>query len=229
MDAVTSALAVSAPEDMAATALAGSGLYGFLAMVYQHEVTAETLATMREPGFRAALEAAGASIAEAALGRDRDELLEDLAVEYTRLFIGPGRHVSPHASVHLRVDGGSLWGESTAAVKRFIESSGFDFRPHYRGPPDHVGVELELMERLARAEARAWQEGDGAAVARCLATQRSFLEQHLLKWLPGFCEKVAAAAALDFYREMAELTAAFVASERDEVGRRLAVTASRES
>ncbi len=229
MDAVTSALAVSAPEDMAATALAGSGLYGFLAMVYQHEVTAETLARMREPDFRAALEAAGARTGEAVLGRDQDELLEELAVEYTRLFIGPGRHISPHASVHLRADGGSLWGESTAAVKRFIESSGLEFRPRYRGPPDHVGVELELMERLARAEAEAWREGDGEAVARSLATQRSFLEQHLLKWLPGFCEKVAAAAALDFYREMAELTAAFVGAEREEVGRRLAVTASRES
>ncbi len=228
MDDVTSAPAAVGPEDMAGTAQARSGLYGFLARVYQHEVTAETLARMREPEFRAALEAAGAATADEVLGHDRDELLEDLAVEYTRLFIGPGRHVSPHASVHLGVDGGSLWGESTAAVKRFIESSGFEFRPRYRGLPDHVGVELELMERLARAEAQAWQEGDGEAVARCLEVQQTFLEQHMLKWLPGFCEKVAAAAALDFYREMAELTAAFVGSEREEVGRRLAVTASRE-
>ncbi len=228
MDDVTSALAVMEPEDMAGTAQARSGLYGFLASVYQHEVTAETLARMREPEFRAALEAAGASIADEALGRNQDELLEELAVEYTRLFIGPGRHVSPHASVHLGGDGGSLLGESTAAVKRFIESSGFEFRPRYRGPPDHIGVEPELMERLARAEARAWREGDGEAVARCLEVQQTFLEQHVLTWLPGFCEKVAAAASLAFYREMAELTVAFVGSEREEAGRRLAVTASRE-
>ncbi len=227
MDDVTSAPAVVGPEDMAGTAQARSGLYGFLARVFQHEVTAETLARIREPDFRAALEAAGANIAEELPGSE-DELLEDLAIEYTRLFIGPGRHVSPHASVHLGGEEGSLWGGSTVAVKRYIESLGFEFEPRYRGLPDHVGVELELMERLARAEAEAWREGDGDAAVRCLEVQQTFLEQHMMKWLPGFCKKVADAASLAFYREMAELTAAFVGSEREEVGRRLAVTVSRE-
>ena len=229
MDDVTSAPAVVGPEDMAGTAAARSNLYGFLAMIFRHEVTAETLARMREPEFRAALEADGASIADEVLERDRDELLEDLAVEYTRLFIGPGKHVSPHASVHLGGEDGALWEVSTAAVKRYIESLGFEFEPGYRDLPDHVGVKLELMKRLVRAEARAWRAGDGEAVVHCLEVQQTFLEQHLLTWLPGFCEKVAASASLAFYREMAELTAAFVGSERKEVGRRLAAAASRES
>lgn len=221
--------APTAPADMAGTAAARSKLYGFLAMIFHREVTAETLATMRKPDFQTALAAASAFIAEEPPGSDDDRLLEDLAVDYTKLFVGPGKHVSPHASVHLGGENGELWGVSTTAVKNYIESLGFEFEPDYRGLPDHVSIELELMERLTRAEAGAWRSGDGEAVVHCLEVQQTFLEQHLLMWLPGFCEKIVTMASLAFYREMAELTSAFVGWEREEVGRRLAAAPAQKS
>ena len=63
--------------------------------------------------------------------KDQDQLLEDLAVEYARLFLGPAKHISPHESIHhQRDDGdwGSHWGGSTVEVKKFIESTGLEYK-----------------------------------------------------------------------------------------------------
>ncbi len=49
----------------------------------------------------AALSAAGVALDGAFLERAKAGVIEDRAVEYTRLFIGPGGHVAPYASVHL--------------------------------------------------------------------------------------------------------------------------------
>ncbi len=44
-------------------------------------------------------------------------------------------------------------------------------------------------------------------------TVREFLYDHVLPWAPVYCEQVAAAAALGFYRTTARLVAALLADE----------------
>ncbi len=197
-----------------------SNLYGFLATVFRAEVTPSLLEKIKGAEFQGALAAAGAVLDGDLLGRPQEELLEDLSVEYARLFLGPGKHVSPYASVHLGGEDGTLWGATTAAVKRFIESTGFEFRSDYRGLPDHVSVELEFMEMLASEEAKAWQSGDRDVASRALEVQGEFLDRHLAPWLPAFRGEVVDNAALSFYREMVRLMADFVESERGEITRR---------
>lgn len=66
-----------------------------------------------------------------ALGFDKDfddGLIDDLAVEYTRLVVGRGPQVSPYASVHLEGDGALLWGPTTVWARRFMEGAGFTHR-----------------------------------------------------------------------------------------------------
>jgi TorA maturation chaperone TorD len=45
--------------------------------------------------------------------------------------------------------------------------------------------------------------------------EKEFIEEHLIRWVPVFCEKVIREAELPFYREMAELTKNFIEFEKE--------------
>lgn len=190
-----------------------SGLYGFLAEVYRLPPTPDLLRRLRQPGLQAALAGAGVALGPDFLDRGEEELVEDLAVEFTRLFVGPGPHVPPNAAVHTEGEGGALWGESTGRVKRFIEDTGFTYRPGHGELPDHISVELEFVGELAAREAQALEEGDRDAADRLRQTQRAFVTGHMADWIPDFCDQVMAKARLPFYRELAGLTKGFIRSE----------------
>lgn len=189
-----------------------SGMYGLLARIYQQEPTKELLVLIDQPGFQQALIHAGVKLELNLPKTDWDNMLLDLATEYTRLFIGPGKHISPHESVHINSEGG-LWGAATVAVSQFIKSIGFEFQVENSVIPDHISVEFELMQRLAHYEAQAWETDDEQRAVDCLAVEHQFLKQHLIKWVPQFCEQVITETELLFYREMAKLTRDFIESE----------------
>ncbi len=199
-------------EISAGTAKERSGLYGFLAEVFRGEPSPDLLRRIKAPAFAEVLEAAGAHLGAGLTHQPEDVLLEDLAVEYTRLFLGPGRHVRPYAATYLDGAGASLCGPTTAWVRDFMERAGFELSPEHRNLPDHVFVEMEFMARMAAREAEAIEAGDAAA-AQFRWLQKEFLENHLGRWLPSFCGLAAEHAQLSFYRELARLTGNFLKSE----------------
>ena len=152
--------------------------------------------------------------------KPEDDLLKDLAVEYARLFLGPGKHVSPHESVHHKRDDGQwgqLWGLSTAEVKKEIESAGLSYQAEYTGLPDHISVVLEFMQQMTLAEEKAWADGKRNLALVCLEKEKEFIEEHLAGWVPVFCEKVIKEAELPFYREISRLTWRFIEFEKEEL------------
>jgi len=159
----------------------------------------------------------GASLGDEFYRKPIPLLTESLAIEYTRLFIGPGSHISPHESVFVNVDGseGGLWGEKTVEVKKFIETAGFDYLPDFSGLPDHIGAELEFMQKLAETEAHLWSDCEAERADWCLKVQKKFVDEHLSKWVPDFCEKVIEKAEMPFYTEMAKVTRSFIEFECD--------------
>ncbi|MFQ5755099.1 MAG: molecular chaperone [Acidiferrobacterales bacterium] len=203
----------------ARTAEERGNLYGFLAAVYRAEPTVELLRQLKETVFLDALSSAGVSLDGDILGSPETQLAEDLAIEYTRLFLGPGKHVSPHGSAHMPGEDGLLWRDSTVAAKTFMESLGVDLDSEYSGLPDHISVELEFMQKLAQAEARAWHTGDRARAMSYRSIEKEFLDNHLSRWVPVFCDKVGEQAAYSFYREMAKLLDGFIATDKEELAR----------
>jgi TorA maturation chaperone TorD len=195
-----------------------SGVYGFLAEVFRAEPSPSLLRELRSATYKLALEAAGVKLDSGFYDGPEKQVLDDLAVEYTQLFIGPGRHTPPFASVYLDGEGASLWEPSTGRVRNFIEETGFAFSENYSLPPDHLSVELEFMQRITAREARGDEEEDDRAVDNCRAIEEEFLDGHLGLWAPLFCRKVTERARLPFYREMAELTRTFIASEVQALG-----------
>ncbi|MFH1294106.1 MAG: molecular chaperone TorD family protein [Pseudomonadota bacterium] len=202
-------------RNMAEVARQRSNIYGLLAMIYREEVTADLLRQLKDAQFKGAFSELGVHLEDKFLDLPDKKLVEDLAVEYARLFLGPGKHISPHESVHLREEqgGGSLWGEPTARVKGFIESSGVEYKSDYRGIPDHIAVELEFMQEVTEREARAWEDKDCDGALHCLTIEKRFIEEHLGRWVLIFCDKLIKDAELSFYREMAKLTKSFIESE----------------
>jgi TorA maturation chaperone TorD len=78
-----------------------SNIYGFLSLIYRSEVGETVLQHIKKPEFHSVLSDMGAELEDDFFKKPQKELIEDLAIEYTRLFIGPAKHISPHESVHL--------------------------------------------------------------------------------------------------------------------------------
>jgi len=197
-----------------------SDIYGLLASVYRQEVTSDLIQQIKDPQFLGVLSDLGTERLDTFLQKPENELLGDLAVEYARLFLGPGKHISPHESVHhQREDGqwGKLWGASTAEVKKLIEATGLSYSDDFKGLPDHITVEFEFMQQLTLCEEQAWEETDTDKVTTCRQVEKKFIEEHLVRWIPAFCEKVIQEAELPFYRAVAALTRSFIEFEKAEM------------
>jgi len=206
----------TARKRMSDTALARSRIYGLLATVFRAEPTEDFLRELKDPDFSGVLSDLGSGLGDELQKKPEAELREDLAVEFTRLFLGPDTHISAHESVFVEADGGvgGLWGEKTVEVKKFIEASGLTYGSDYTGIPDHVSVELEFLQKLAEWEAGKWSESDAEDAAYCLGVEKRFIEEHLGKWVPELCDEVATRADLPFYREMAGVTKKFIEYEQ---------------
>ena len=207
-------------ESMSETASVRSNIYGLLSVIYRAEPSADLIRQIKDPQFLGILSSAGIELEAAFLNGPEETILEDLAIEYTRLFLGPDKHISPHESIHHeRGDGdwGTLWGKSTVEIKSFIESSGLEYKSDYHGMPDHISVELEFMHEAVKREKQAWDEKDNDGASYCLNMEKHFIEEHLVKWVPVFCDKIAAEAELSFYKEMSRLTKYFMDFEKDNI------------
>ena len=186
------------------------------AQLFRRELTAEQAAALDARGALQLLSDNGYDL-------DRDKLrdpdfLARLRVEYARIFIGPGKPVQPYGSIHHPGDPkrGRLWGDTTIWLRRFVKDHGVDFgHSHYDGIPDHVGHELEFYAQLLDAEIQALSDGDEDKVLRLNHSEKMLLTEHMLRWIPAFCDRVRDAAKLDFYGVLARLTQDFLALEAE--------------
>jgi len=193
-----------------------SNIYGLLATVFREEPTEALIRELRGPRLSGIFSDMGVELGDAFYSSPEAATAEALGLEFTRLFIGPGHHISAHESIFAEMDGNTsnLWGRTTVEVKNFIETAGLDYQPEFTGIPDHISVELEFMQKLTAWEAEKWTQQDRKSAEYSSSIQRMFLDQHLLCWLPQFCDAVMEQADSPFYRSMAELTRNYMEFER---------------
>jgi len=126
----------------------------------------------------------------------------ELIPEYHRLFVGPaGLPAPPYESVY-REDW-RVMGESTVDVMRQYAEAGYTLVPTFKDLPDHVAAELAFMALLAEEESKAWRGEDASAALLWLGRERAFLESHLTRWLPAFCDRLLTSTEAPFYRGLA--------------------------
>ncbi|MCU7873795.1 MAG: molecular chaperone TorD family protein [Candidatus Thiodiazotropha sp. (ex Lucinoma borealis)] len=206
-------------EELADNAKSRSDIYGLMSTVFREEPSRGLIKEMRSPRLSETFTGLGVELGERFYTEPESKVVEELAIEYTRLFIGPGPHISAHESIFSEMDGdtGGLWGVKTVAVKKFIETTGLDYGKDFTGLPDHISVELEFMQKLAEWETDMWLQQDRKRAEHCLTVQRKFLEQHLFCWVNQFCDAVINQAEIPFYRAMAELSKQYMEFERQSI------------
>ena len=195
--------------EMDVTAENRSYYYGFLSTVYLQEPTRKFIKSLRASNFLDDLNKSDLRLDKTINNDVSDNHLNNLVLEYTRLFIGPGKHISPYESVY-RDNEDALWSETTVEVKNFIESLGLEYSYNWSGLPDHIGVELEFMQRLTCHEKEAWTQEDKKQAIHCLEFEKRFVDEHLSQWVPTFCDKVKEETRVAFYGEIADLTRQFI-------------------
>ncbi len=194
-----------------------SNVYGFLSTVFAQEISKDFLDMMLNPEMKEVLTNMGIEWHVSDDKKETDQLLEELAVEYARLFLGPGHHLSPHESVyHFKEDNdaGQLWGDSALAVQKAIALEGLTINSESKKIPDHISIELEFMQQLANSEHAAWLKGDQQSALHFKDIQQTFINKHLACWVPEFCDRIMKDSSINFYKKIALLTKSFISIEQ---------------
>lgn len=134
----------------------------------------------------------------------------DMQGDFHRLF-GPAGPCRPHETAYAS--------SPFAQTRELADIAGFyrafhlelgEGQPHL---PDFAGTQLEFMAMAAGKEAYARREGWAADAETCLSGQRSFMNDHLGRWLPVFCRGVMEKDDGGLYAALAALAAHFVAAD----------------
>jgi TorA maturation chaperone TorD len=201
---------------------ARENIYSFLSRIYRSEVSSEFLQNLYSGlAHREDLDDGYALLQkfiDSARGSDPHILVNQLAVEYARLFLNAGDppHVFPYESVYTSAYG-LLMQEARDQVLKAYRMEGLDRDADFKEPEDHIAIELEFMAHLCRNAAEALEGGDIGKAHACIAKQRDFLETHLLKWIPRFCDELEPITRSDFYRAVAQITRHLLAVELETI------------
>lgn len=193
-----------------------ASIYGLLAKLFDSPPNAEMFSKLRKSGFFVPLSTSSKEPSGCDLEFDSDHLNS----EYTRLFLGPGKHVSPFASVYRRDDSrsGDLWGSTTGEVKRFMKHYGISLSTP-GAIPDHIAILFEFMEKVIRAkinesESSNEQNEREEAIIEATKIEKRFFNTYINSWVDEFLAEVERANPGPFYRLLMEQTRFFVLEER---------------
>ena len=136
--------------------------------------------------------------------------LEGFKVEFSKLFVGPYTlPAAPCGSVYLENER-KMMGTSTQDVKDRYREAGLDTAKTFKDAPDHISAELEFMYYLIFKEIEAFTNSDIETAIGFIQRQKSFLEDHLLAWVPEFSNSIIENAENPFYPNLARATETFL-------------------
>ncbi len=129
-----------------------------------------------------------------------DEWLEELAIEYARLFIGPKNPPAvPYASFYLSESRSLMTDETIDVRKRYLEA-GMAVKNLYSIPDDHIGIELEFIYYLTKKIIELFERGEREEASRLFEIRSDFLSKHITLWIPFFTDRILDSTQEDFYK-----------------------------
>lgn len=145
---------------------------------------------------------------------DGSILMAALKSEYTRLFIGPGKiPVPPYASVYLSKEtNAKLMDEKTIEIRKQYLEDNIVMTKLNAVPDDFLGAELEYMSYLTNRSIEAIEKQDTKGLKEFLKKQSTFLQNHLLFWIPKFSKDLISSTKEDFFKGLAVLLRGLVKS-----------------
>lgn len=144
--------------------------------------------------------------------------VEALKVDFSKLFVGPYKLLAaPYGSVYLD-DERKLMGDSTLDVKNRYRDAGLGTAKNFKDAPDHIAAELEFMYYLIFKELEAFSKANIETAIGFIHQQKSFLEDHLMAWVPDFAANIIEHAETAFYQNLARATEALLKKNHEIVG-----------
>ena len=143
--------------------------------------------------------------------------LDELLVDYTRLFLGPLEALAkPYGASWLKQ---TIHSEDNPhlAVIDIYNAGGFEIDEGFQELPDHIAVELEFLYMLIFNGNQAVQSNDLETKAEIEELKQRFLSENLGAWIAPFGAVVTKNAQTRFYSILAEFTECFVRFESSNV------------
>jgi DMSO reductase family type II enzyme chaperone len=98
-------------------------------------------------------------------------------------------------------------------IMGFYHAFGLTMKHGKRERPDHVSCELEFLMFLALKEAYALEQDDREMLGEVRKAEKSFLKDHVARFVPTFATKLMTEDPSGFYGALAELCLRFIAAE----------------
>ena len=143
---------------------------------------------------------------------DSKDLIEQhLNVDFTNLFL---LHLIPYESFYMREDQMMETGGDNPVQAIF---NAFEFQVQLDKArvmaADHIGIELEFMYELCKAELKALEANDFEMAKQLSQLQYGFMKDHILQWAPMYLLNVKSEAITAFYFDAADLALEFLMSD----------------
>ena len=140
----------------------------------------------------------------------QETLLLDLARDFAYLFLTGPKSVPMCESIYLSPDH-LLMQEPYTQVLLDYETIGFRASDDLKEPEDHLATQFKFMAVLSQRIRLTIAAGDADNAARLVNFQKTYLENHLAKWVPSFCYLLnKAAEGRVFYQTIGYLTEGFL-------------------
>lgn len=123
------------------------------------------------------------------------ETVDEIRSDFQSILLYPGGKLPPVASVF------SLWPKenSVMPVTDLYAQAGLAIGEDFVTVPDHISLEFLFMSYLVNT--------------KNLDLQNRFIGEHLMSWVPPYCEALKKEAGTLFYKEIAGITFDFLESE----------------
>ncbi len=190
--------------------------YGMLARLFREEVDLEEIRELQGARFPTATGNAdvdaGYRCLYEYLATAWEDSVTELAVDYVRTFIGHGVNgysaAYPFESVYTS-ERRLLMQEARAEVLATLRENKLKAGAWNEGE-DHIGLELEFMQRMCLRAADDLRAGDEEAAAEKIETQRTFLKDHLANWVPMLVADMERFSKTKFYQGLGRLALGWV-------------------
>lgn len=130
-----------------------------------------------------------------------EEAIHQVMLEYTPLFLGPGRPQAPPWESVYRTSQNMLFGAPTFEVREALSHYGLEIRGKNKQPEDHIGLELMFLAAVSERLSEPVSEKHASYVRE----QIRFIDEHLLAWVPDLCRDAQNHGNVGFYGGLIEL------------------------
>jgi TorA maturation chaperone TorD len=219
-DAVEESLSAEEITELSELMDQRAAVYAFMARLFRVEVDEALLQELKAMRFPAATGSEpvdeGYKFLSKFVGGIYENTLTDLAVDYVNVFIGHGINAFsaayPYESVYTSPRR-LMMQEARDEVLALYRSEGLDKLSSYKEAEDHLALELEFIQILSSRTAEALREGDEDRALALVLTQKNFMYDHLLNWVPLMTKDMKKFAKTDLYKGLAYLTEGYLKAD----------------